>query len=95
MNALEPVPLELVEDMVEFAAVMVKDGDGVTANRGTPESVTVTEATIPRTASRRYRFMAKTFLREAGTRPDQLDGTQIQRSGESERILRLILASVA
>jgi hypothetical protein len=79
--------------MVTFVAVMVKDGDGVAANRGTPKIVTVTRAQS--TARRRTLCMAKTFLRVAGTRPGQLDGTQIQWSGESERILRLILASVA
>jgi hypothetical protein len=73
VKVLEPTPLAVLEDKVTFVAVMVKDGDGVAANSGMLESVTVTTARTPRTARKRTLCMADTFPRAACTLPVALD----------------------
>jgi hypothetical protein len=67
VKELEPDPLEVLEDMVTLAAVMVKSGVAASADK--PNTTVLNVKRNPRTTSRRYLCMTETFPRVARTLP--------------------------
>jgi hypothetical protein len=61
VNVLEPVPLEVFEDMVTLLAAKVKSG--VAASARGAENTEANAARTSKTTTRRYLCMAETSLR--------------------------------